>query len=76
MVMTTKLALCPDGVTRVYSVENGVAFVLVRGHQIEGKITEEDGVTKFRQAASHPGAHRMWHPPPGVADKRRDDLTD
>ena len=48
----------------------------VRGYRIEGKVTEDDGVTKFRQLANHPGAHRMWYPPSEVADKRRDDLTD
>ncbi len=49
--MTMKMAVCPDGVTRAYTVEGEIAFVEVRGYRIEGKITEEDGVTKFRQLA-------------------------
>ena len=55
--------MCPDGVTRTYSVAGQVAIVVVRGYRVEGKITEEDGVTRFRQSASHHGAHLMWYPP-------------
>jgi hypothetical protein len=74
--MATKWAVCPDGQARAYTVEGEIAIVEVRGSRIEGKITEEDGVTKFRQSANHHGAHLMWYPPPEVVEKRRDDLTD
>ncbi len=59
--MTTKLALCPDGVTRAYSVEDGVAVVDVRGYRVEGKVTVEDGITKFRQSAQHHGSHLVYY---------------
>ena len=59
--MGTKLALCPDGEWRSYTFTGAIALVHVRGYQIEGKITEEDGVMSFRQLANHHGAHLMWH---------------
>jgi hypothetical protein len=40
-----------------------IAIVEVRGGRIEGTITVEDGVTKFRQLANHHGGHLMWYPP-------------
>jgi len=58
--MTTKLALCPDGVKRAYTVSGDIAIVEVRGYRVEGKITVDDGVTKFRQSANHYGAHLMY----------------
>jgi hypothetical protein len=61
--MTPNMALCPDGKSREYTVEGEIAIVEVRGSRIEGKITEEDGVTKFRQAPNHHGAHLMWYSP-------------
>lgn len=61
--MATKVALCPDGVTRVYTVEGEIAIVEVRGYQIEGRVTEEGGVTRFRQLASHHGAHLVYYAP-------------
>ncbi len=60
--MEAKTALCPDGKLRAYTVQGEIAFVNVRGYRVEGKITEEGGLTKFRQVASHPGAHLMWYP--------------
>ena len=36
-------------------------LVLVRGSRIEGKITEEDGVTRFRQSACHHGAQLIYY---------------
>ena len=57
---TTKIAICPDGVTRRYTLNGDIAIVEVRGSRIEGKITEEDGVTKFRQLAQ---THLMYYPP-------------
>lgn len=62
MVTTTKLALCPDGVKRAYTMEGEIAIVEVRGYRVEGKITEEDRVTKFRQAQNHHGAHLVYYP--------------
>ena len=62
MVTTTKLALCPDGVKRAYTMEGEIAIVEVRGYRVEGKITEEDRVTKFRQAQNHHGAHLVVLP--------------
>jgi hypothetical protein len=61
--MTSEMAVCPDGKVRPYTLEGEIAFVEVRGYRIEGKVTEEDGVTKFRQSANHHGAHLMWYPP-------------
>jgi hypothetical protein len=63
--MTMKMAICPDGKLRAYTLEGEIAFVQVRGSRIEGKITEENGVTRFRQVANHHGAHLMWYPPRG-----------
>lgn len=59
---TTTLALCPDGVKRAYTVSGEIAIVQVRDSSIQGKITVEDGVTKFRVLAQHHGAHLMWYP--------------
>ncbi len=57
--MTMNMAVCPDGVTRAYTVEGEFAVVQVRCHRIEGKITEDDGVTKFRQSVDN---HLMYYP--------------
>ena len=62
--MTTRLALCPDGVKRAYTPNGDIAIVEVRGSSIRGKITEVGGVTKFRVLAQHHGAHLMWYPAP------------
>ncbi len=59
MVMAMKSSVCPDGVTRAYTVEDENAVVVVRGYRVEGKITEEDGVMRFRQLANHHG----YYPP-------------
>lgn len=56
-------ALCPDGQWRSYTLTGDIAVVHVRGYRVEGKITEEGGVTRFRQLANHHGAHLMWYPP-------------
>jgi hypothetical protein len=56
----TTWALCPDDVTRSYTLTGDIAVVQVRGYEIEGKVTEEDGVTKFRQLAH---THLMYYPP-------------
>jgi hypothetical protein len=61
--MTSEIAMCPDGKSRSYTVEGEIAIVEVRGRPVEGKITEEDGVTKFRQLAHHHGGHLMYYPP-------------
>jgi hypothetical protein len=60
--MSTKMAVCPDGKLRAYTVEDEIAIVEVRGSRIEGTITEKDGVTRFRQSANHHGAHLMYYP--------------
>ncbi len=60
--MATKWAVCPDGKWRSYTLDGEIAFVEVRGYQIEGKITEEGGVTSFRPSVRHHGAHLMWYP--------------
>jgi len=62
MVTTTKLALCPDGVTRAYTLNGDIAIVQVRGYRIEGKVTVDDGVMHFRQLANHHGAHLVYYP--------------
>ena len=62
--MVTQMAVCPDGQERAYTVSGDIAIVQVRGYQVEGKVTVNDGVTKFRQRAHHHGAHLVWHPPP------------
>lgn len=61
--MAMKMALCPDNRSRPYTVKGDIAVVEVRGYRVEGKITEEDGITKFRQTANHHGAHLVWYPP-------------
>lgn len=61
--MTRKTALCPDDKWREYTVTGEVAFVEVRGRPVKGRVTEEDGVTKFRQIANHCAAHLMWYSP-------------
>ena len=61
--MTSDVAVCPDGKARPYTVEGDIAIVEVRGRPIQGKITVEDGMTKFRVLAQHHGAHLMWYPP-------------
>jgi len=74
--MATKLALCPDGVRRAYTVSGDIAIVQVRGYRVEGKITVDDGVTHFRQSANHHGAHLMWYPARGdLSLGDRDRLT-
>lgn len=55
-------ALCPDGVARAYTLHGDIAIVEVRGSSIRGKITIEDGVTRYRVLAQHHGAHLMWYP--------------
>ncbi len=60
--MATKMAVCPDGMWRVYTVKGELATVQVGGRSIEGRITEADGVTRFRQSAHHHGAHLMYYP--------------
>ena len=60
--MVPKLALCPDGVERAYTVSGDIAIVEVRGCQVEGKVTENGGLTRFRQLANHHGAHLMYCP--------------
>ncbi|MGP0109400.1 MAG: hypothetical protein ACLPR9_11180 [Acidimicrobiales bacterium] len=60
--MATKFALCPDGEWRSYTFNDDIAIVEVRGYQVEGKVTEEGGLTRFRQAANHHGAHLMYYP--------------
>ena len=55
--------MCPDGKSREYTVEGQIAVVEVRGRRIEGKVAEEDGVTRFRQLANHHGGHLMWFSP-------------
>ena len=66
-LMDTRFALCPDGKARPYTITGDIAIVQVRGSPIQGKITVEDGVTKFRQLANHHGGHLMWYPPQEVA---------
>ena len=61
--MTMKMAVFPDGQSRAYTMEGEIAIVEMRGYQIEGRITEENGATRFRQLANHHGAHLMWYPP-------------
>jgi hypothetical protein len=61
MVTTMKWATCPDGVKRAYTLSGDIAFVEVRGYQVEGKVTVDDGVTKFRQLASHHGVHLVYY---------------
>ena len=61
--MGPTIALCPDGQKRPYTITGEVAIVLVRGYEVEGKITEENRVTRFRQLANHHGAHLMWYSP-------------
>ena len=63
MVMETKIALCPDGVERTYTVEGETAIVEVRGYRVEGKVTEEGGLTRFRQSVQN---HRMYYMPQAV----------
>ena len=62
-MVTTKLALCPDGVTRAYTLNGNIAIVEVRGYQVEGKVTEEGGLTRFRQSVQN---HRMYYTPQAV----------
>ena len=45
-----------DGVRYDWSAGD-IAIVQVRGYQVEGKITVDDGVTHFRQLSNHHGAH-------------------
>jgi hypothetical protein len=61
-VVTKRLALCPDGQWRSYTLSGDIAIVDVRGYQVKGKITVNGGVTKFRQSANHHGAHLMYYP--------------
>ena len=60
MVTTAKIAICPDGEWRSYTLTGDIAVVYVRGYRIEGKVTEEGGVTRFRQSAH---SHLMYYPP-------------
>jgi hypothetical protein len=60
--MERKIAVCPDGEWRAYTEEGEIAFVNVRGYRVEGKVTEQGGLTRFRQLVSHPGAHLMYYP--------------
>jgi hypothetical protein len=60
--MATGIAVCVDGESRPYTVTGDIATVQVRGRSIQGKVTVEDGVTKFRVLAQHHGAHLMWYP--------------
>ena len=64
-MVTTKLALCPDGVTRAYTFSGDFAIVDVRGYQVKGKVTVDDGVTTFRHLANHHGAHLVYYPARG-----------
>ena len=41
--MTMKMAVSPDGQSRAYTMEGEIAIVEMRGYQIEGRITEENG---------------------------------
>ena len=59
---TMKLAFCPDNRWRSYTLSGDIAVVRVRGYQVEGKVTVDNGVIRFRQAVSHHGAHLMYYP--------------
>jgi|NGEPerStandDraft_6_1074524.scaffolds.fasta_scaffold20401_3 hypothetical protein len=46
--MTIQLAVCPDGKARPHTLNGDTAIVEMRGNPIQGTVTEEDGVMKFR----------------------------
>ena len=74
--MVKQIAVCPDGKVRAYTGDGDIAIMEVRGSSIQGKITVEGGVTKFRVLAQHHGAHLMWYPSRAdSAPSDRDGLT-
>jgi len=60
--MESNIALCPDGEMRSYTLTGDIAIVEVRGYQVEGKVTDKGGLTRFRQLASHHGSHLVYFP--------------